>query len=258
MKLKRSDPSRLKLFLCGLLITLFPSMCPAAELHPEIALVAVKGGCFEMGDSFGDGGLDEKPTHSVCLDDFHMARHEVTQELWLAVMGSNPSRYRDSIRNPVDNVSWNDAQEFIQRLNEKSAAKWRLPTEAEWEYAARGGGLKQRFAGTSAEEYLDEYAWYDDNSQGVTHPVESKSPNRLGLYDMSGNVWEWCSDRYDRAYYKQSPRNNPKGDPFGVNRVMRGGSASSKADFLRTAYREYVAPNKRANMFGLRLVQSFR
>jgi formylglycine-generating enzyme required for sulfatase activity len=258
MNLKQSDFSCSKLLLCALLITLIPTLCLAVEVLPQIPLVAVKGGCFEMGDSFGDGGSDEKPAHTVCVDDFSMARHEVTQELWLAVMGSNPSRFRDTLRNPVENVSWDDAQEFIRRLNDKSGAEWRLPTEAEWEYAARGGGLKQRFAGTSAGEYLNEYAWHDDNSRGVTHPVESKLPNRLGLYDMSGNVWEWCSDRYDRTYYKQSPRNNPKGDPFGINRVMRGGSASSKGDFLRSSYREYVAANKRGNMFGLRLVQSSR
>ena len=231
-----------------------PLACPAAGTIPEIPLVAVKGGCFEMGDTFGDGGSDEKPVHTVCVDDFRIGIHEVTQELWQAVMGSNPSKTKAGGQYPVDNVSWNDTQDFIRSLNEKSGQKWRLPTEAEWEFAARGGGLKQRFAGTSSSEYAADYAWYEDNSDSKTHTVQSRKPNGLGLHDMSGNVWEWCSDRYDRNYYKQSPRNNPKGDPFGINRVMRGGSASSNQGFLRASYRDYVAPSVRGDLFGLRLV----
>jgi len=220
---------------------------------PEIPVVAVKGGCFQMGDTFGDGGLDEKPVHEVCVDDFLIGRYEVTQDQWQAVMGSNPSRIKAGGQYPVDNLSWDDARDFIRRLNEKSSRKWRLPTEAEWEYAARSGGQKQRFAGTDSREKLDDYTWNDNNSDMKSHPVGTKQPNGLGLYDMSGNVWEWCADRYDRIYYRQSPRNNPKGDPFGINRTMRGGSASSVQGFLRASYRDYVAPNVRGDMFGLRL-----
>lgn len=225
----------------------------AADTLPAIPVVQVKGGCFEMGDTFGDGGLDEKPVHRVCVDDFRMEKYEVTQELWQAVTGSNPSKVKSGGQFPVDGVSWNDAREFIKRLNEMSGRKWRLPTEAEWEYAARSGGLKQRYAGTDSGEALADFAWHSGNSDLNTHPVGSRQPNGLGLYDMSGNAWEWCSDRYDREYYKQSPASNPKGDPFGVNRIMRGGSAQTVTGFQRSSYREYVAPAVRGDLFGLRL-----
>jgi formylglycine-generating enzyme required for sulfatase activity len=169
-------------------------------------------------------------------------------------MGNDPSRCTGDGQHPVDNVSWNDARQFILRLNEKSGQRWRLPTEAEWEYAVRSGGLKQRYAGTDSRELLGEYAWYDDNGDMTTHPVGTRKPNGLGLYDMSGNVWEWCADRYDRDYYRQSPRSNPTGDPFGINRILRGGSADSIRGFQRVSYRDYVTPGKRGGLFGLRLV----
>ena len=258
--MNRKQPDRMRTALATLCTAILLSICcpdaySADTTLPAVETVDVAGGCFEMGDSFGDGGSDEKPLHEVCVDSFRLARHEVTQELWHAVMGSNPSRFRDNPRNPVENVSWNDAQEFINRLNVKSGTNWRLPTEAEWEFAARSRGLKQRFAGTSALESLSQFAWYEENSEEKPHPVGSRSPNGLGLYDMSGNVWEWCSDRYDRVYYRQSPLNNPKGDPFGINRVMRGGSATSKAGFLRVTYREYVSPGMKQGLYGLRLAR---
>ena len=239
-------------FILVILASPFP--CLASGSIPEIPVVAVKGGCFEMGDSFGDGGLDEKPVHNVCVNDFRIGKYEVTQGQWQDVMGSNPSKFKSGGQYPVDNVSWNETQDFIQRLNRKSGLKWRLPTETEWEYAARGGGLKQRYAGTDSEELLNEYAWFDTNSDMATHQVGTRKPNGLGLYDMSGNVWEWCSDRYDRDYFNQSPQNNPKGDPFGVNRILRGGSAVTGKGFLRASYRDYVSPSVRGNLFGLRLV----
>jgi formylglycine-generating enzyme required for sulfatase activity len=208
-----------------------------------------------MGDTFGDGGSDEKPVHEVCVADFRIGTYEVTQEQWQAVMGNNPSKFKNGGQYPVDNISWNDAQDFIRSLNEVSGQKWRLPTEAEWEFAARGRGLKQRFSGTSSAEYLQDYAWYEVNSDLKTHPVGTRKPNGLGLYDMSGNVLEWCADRYDRHYYRQSPLNNPKGDPFGINRSLRGGSASTSRGLQRTSYRDYVAPTVRGDLFGLRLAQ---
>jgi formylglycine-generating enzyme required for sulfatase activity len=238
-----------------LLVLSIPPACPAAGTLPDIPVVAVKGGCFEMGDTFGDGGRDEKPVHKVCVDDFRIAKYEVTQELWQAVMGSTPSGIKSNGQYPVDNVSWNDAREFIRLLNIKSSLKWRLPTEAEWEYAARSGGMKQRYTGTNSIENLTDYAWFDNNSDMTTHPVGTRKPNGLGLHDMSGNVWEWCEDRYDRDYYKQSPTNNPKGDPFGINRILRGGSARAKSGFQRASYRDYVAPTVRGDLFGFRLVQ---
>jgi formylglycine-generating enzyme required for sulfatase activity len=207
-----------------------------------------------MGDSFGDGGSDEKPLHQVCVEDFRIGTFEVTREQWQAVMGGTPPADKESSQLPVDKVSWDDAREFIKRLNQKSGLKWRLPTEAEWEYAARGGGAKQRYAGTDSAEQLGEYAWFDANSDMRLHPVGTRKANGLGLHDMSGNAWEWCSDRYDRDYYRQSPRNNPKGDPFGINRILRGGSADAVRGYQRASYREYVAPDVRGPQFGLRLV----
>jgi formylglycine-generating enzyme required for sulfatase activity len=234
------------------LFPLFPNRAMAQGTAPDIPIVFVKGGCFNMGDNFGDGGVDERPVHKVCLDNFYMGRYEVTQGEWEAVMGSNPSRSKRGGNYPVDNVSWNGCMEFIRRLRVLTGLNWRLPTEAEWEYAARSGGEEQKFAGTDNEHDLGEYAWYDDNS----HPVGEKKPNRLGLYDMSGNVWEWVHDRYDRDYYRQSPSSNPKGDPFGVNRVMKGGSAMKGPGFLRLSYRDYLSPQTSGPCFGLRLALS--
>ncbi len=241
-------------FACLIALLALPLESRSGDALPEIPVVPVKGGCFEMGDTFGDGGLDEKPAHRVCVDDFLIGKFEVTQEQWLAVMGSNPSKFRGDGQLPVESVSWNDAREFIKRLNGKSNRNWRLPTEAEWEYAARSGGLKQRFSGTDSKENLDRHAWHSGNSGLTTHPVGTREPNGLGLFDMSGNVWEWCSDRYDRNYYKESLINNPKGDPFGVNRIIRGGSADANQGFQRASYRDYVAPDLQGAQFGLRLV----
>ncbi len=235
---------------------LFPCSAHAGGKTPEIPIVFVKGGCFLMGDNFGDGGIDEKPVHRVCVDDFYMGKYAVTQEEWKKVMGDNPSPFRQGGKYPVESISWNDAQEFIHRLRKISGLKWRLPTEAEWEYAARSGGKKERYAGTDNEAELDAYAWHDGNSEMIVHPVGEKKPNGIGLYDMSGNVWQWVQDRYDRDYYRQSPSDNPKGDPFGVNRIVRGGSALVNRGFLRLSYRDYLAPEYRGACFGFRLALS--
>ena len=131
-----------------LLVTLAASPATALDKIPEVPIVFVKGGCFEMGDTFGDGGIDEKPAHQVCLDDFYMGKFVVTQEQWEAVMGNNPSQFKKGGKYPVENVSWDDAREFTRRLSGLTGLKWRLPTEAEWEYAARSGGKREKFAGT--------------------------------------------------------------------------------------------------------------
>ena len=221
-----------------------------------IPLVQVKGGCFQMGDLFDYGGADEKPVHEVCVDGFAIGRYPVTQGEWVAVMGSNPSQYQDGDDLPVENVSWSDAQAFIKALSLKTGRKWRLPSEAEWEYAARGAGKKQKYPGTSSEEELEQYAWLESNSGLRTHPVGTRKPNDLGIYDMAGNVWQWVQDRYDRDYYRQSPRQNPKGDPFGANRILKGGSVYQQASFLRVSGRDYQDPARRANCVGLRLAVS--
>jgi formylglycine-generating enzyme required for sulfatase activity len=208
-------------------------------------LVFVEGGCYQMGDTFGDGKSDEKPVHEVCVDDFYIGKYEVTQGQWEAIMGRDKySKFFNECGDncPVVNVSWSDIQNFINRLNEKTGKKYRLPTEAEWEYAARSGGKNEKWAGTSNELEVGDYTWYDKNSGSKTHPVGQKKPNGLGIYDMSGNVWEWLNDWYDENYYKNSPKDNPNGPSSGTPRVLRGGSWDNDASDTRIANRYGLVP----------------
>jgi formylglycine-generating enzyme required for sulfatase activity len=222
---------------------------------PDIKTVAVTGGCFRMGDQTGVGGYDEKPVHEVCVDDFRMGVFEVTEGQWLAVMGSDLKLLSERGPSfPASGVSWNDAREFITRLNRLSGQKYRLPTEAEWEYAARSGGTQSLYAGANDEKLLPAYACGKDSCAGTLLPVGQKKPNNLGLYDMSGNAWEWVQDRYDPYYYRQSPRQNPLGDPFGINRILRGGGSDSANGQLRTTYREYLEPTTRRDGVCFRLL----
>lgn len=200
---------------------------------------------------------NEKPVHEVCLDGFYMGKYEVTQGEWTEVMGSNPSKFFGE-KLPVEMVSWEDAQGFIAKLNDKSGIQYRLPTEAEWEYAARSGGKKGKYAGTSSETDLGKYAWYDKNSVMTTHPVGQKKPNGLGLYDMNGNVWEWCSDwfsesTYDDDYIRDRLR-NPQGASNGNTRVLRGGSWNFSEWYARTSARLYYVPADRYGSSGFRFV----
>jgi formylglycine-generating enzyme len=222
-------------------------------------LVFVKGGCLQMGDIWGDGTSDEKPVHEVCVDDFYLGRYEVTQGQWQTVMGSNPSRFKECGSNcPVEMVSWNDVQEFTSRLSQRTGKGFRLPTEAEWEYAARSGGKGEKWSGASSEGELGQYAWYGGNSGRRTHPVGEKRPNGLGLHDMSGNVAEWCSDWWERNYYQGSPRNNPKGPDKGFHRVLRGGSWDNTPRNVRATSRSGYPPPDRNSNFGFRLGLSAR
>ena len=228
--------------------------------HTGMEFVFVKGGCYQMGESYN--------AHEVCVDDFYIGKYEVTQGQWKAVMGNNPSSFSSCGDNcPVEQVSWNDAQEFIQRLNQKtknnpqppfSKGEFRLPTEAEWEYAARSGGKSEKYSGTSSESELGDYAWYDKNSGSKTHPVGQKKPNGLGIYDMSGNVWEWVSDWYDSDYYKNSPKNNPTGPSSGKEKVLRGGSWFFLTWVLVAAARFWYEPATRFIYVGFRLVLPVR
>lgn len=184
----------------------------------------VKGGSFLMGATSEQGSNaydDEKPVHKVTLSDFYIGQTEVTQALWQAVMGSNPSYFKDD-NLPVENVSWNDCQEFIEKLNAKTGRTFRLPTEAQWEFAARGGNNSRDYK-YSGSNYPDDVAWYYSNSKQKTHTVATKQANELGIYDMSGNVSEMCSDWYARDHYKNSDTNNPRGAYTGSYRVCRGG-----------------------------------
>ena len=209
-------------------------------------LVLVKGGCFKMGDTFGDGYDSEKPIHEVCVSDFYMGKYELTQGQWQKVMGINPSKFSSCGEDcPVEQVTWNDIQKFISTLNSQSGKKYRLPTEAEWEYAARSGGKKEKWAGTSNESSLGDYAWYSVNSDNKTHPVGQKKPNSLGIYDMTGNVWEWCSDWYSEEYYGKSLRDNPNGPSSNSRHGKRGGNKSGNALGARTSVRGRDVPDRR-------------
>lgn len=200
--------------------------------------VHVTGGCFQMGDTFGEGNPDEKPVHEVCIDDFYIGKYEVTQGEYKQIIGKNPSLFKQGDRYPVERVSWYDTQDFIEKLNSRSSQNYRLPTEAEWEYAAREGGKKVRF-GTGSDTIGSDEANFNALAEykvsfsrsgtylEETVEVGSYPPNRLGIHDMSGNLWEWCQDWYDEDYYKSSPRNNPKGPPLGNFRMLREGSWTS-------------------------------
>lgn len=223
----------------------------------DMEFVFVKGGCYRMGDGFGDGDGSERPVHEVCVNDFWIGKFEVTQGQWSAIMGTNPSFHKNCGDNcPVENINWNDAQEFAVRLAQKTSKAYRLPTEAEWEYAARSGGKKEKWAGTSSEPELGEYAWFHKNSEKKTHPAGQKKANSLGLYDMSGNVWEWTSDRYKEKYYSESPRDNPNGPEIGRSRVNRGGSCSGFAGYLRTTDRGSNEPSYRSSGGGFRCLMT--
>jgi formylglycine-generating enzyme required for sulfatase activity len=205
----------------------------------------VKAGTFMMGATpeMEDDALDrEFPVHKVTLTkDYYMGETQVTQALWQAVMGKNPSKFKGNDQRPVESVSWNDCQDFIEQLNRITGEHFRLPTEAEWEFAARGGNESKgcRYAGSND---LDEVAWYDGNSNLQTHQVATKQPNELGLYDMSGNVWEWCADWLGEDYYQTSPDVDPQGPASGHYRVLRGGSCGNDARYCRLSNRSRFSP----------------
>ncbi|MDD5977618.1 MAG: formylglycine-generating enzyme family protein [Bacteroidales bacterium] len=215
-------------------------------------MVYVEGGTFDMGattEQGSDAWDNEKPVHSVTLSDYYIGKCEVTQELWEAVMGSNPSRFKGA-QKPVEKVSWNDCQEFVSMLNSLTGRTFRLPTEAEWEYAARGGNQSRHYKYSGGS--IANVAWYHDNSRGKTHAVGTKSPNELGIYDMSGNVWEWCSDW--KGDYSAGAQTNPQGPSSGSYRVLRGGSWYDNARYCRVSYRGDGGPDYGHDYYGLRLV----
>ncbi|MFL6274196.1 MAG: formylglycine-generating enzyme family protein [Blastocatellia bacterium] len=215
------------------------------------SFVQIPAGEFMMGAE--TAGPAEKPVHRVRLSQpFEMSKYEITQAQWEAVMGNNPSYFKGGNR-PVEQVSWYDAQEFIERLNAlDDGYAYRLPTEAEWEYACRAGS-KGDYAGN-----LEAMAWVDSNSENMTHPVGTKQANAWGLYDMYGNVFEWCQDWYDQDYYTQSSDVNPLGPASGSFRVKRGGGWMFPAGFARSAARDLFAPAYRFNYVGFRLVRTRR
>lgn len=216
-------------------------------------MVYVSGGTFTIGatsEQGSDAYDDEKPIHRVTLSSYYIGKYEVTQAEWKAVMGSNPSNFKgDNL--PVEQVSWNDCQEFIRKLNSLTGKNFRLPTEAEWEFAARGGNNSRGYKYSGSND-IGSVAWYWDNSGSKTHPVGQKSPNELGLYDMTGNVWEWCQDW--KGVYPSSSQTNPTGPASGSYRVNRGGSWGLNARDCRVSYRSSSAPGYSDDFLGLRLV----
>jgi formylglycine-generating enzyme required for sulfatase activity len=210
--------------------------------------ILVKGGTFQMGDA------SNGPIHSVTVSDYYIGQTEVTQAQWRAVMGENPSYFKDCDACPVEQVSWEEIQTFISKLNNRSGgSKFRLPTEAEWEYAARGGKQSKGYTYSGSND-IDAVAWYDKNSDRKTHPVKGKAANELGLYDMTGNVWEWCSDWY--GSYSAASQTNPTGATSGSYRVSRGGSWLYDPEYCVVAFRYRYAPDSRFGLLGFRLARA--
>jgi formylglycine-generating enzyme required for sulfatase activity len=226
------------------------------EKTDDLTMVAVKGGAFTMGCTPEQEGEcdadDEKPVRSVTVGDFHIGKHEVTQRLWQQVMGDNPSNNKGGDL-PVEQVSWNDIAKFIEELNKRTGKRYRLPTEAEWEYAARGGD-KSRGYKYSGGDNIDEVAWYGGNSGGKMQSVGTKSANELGIHDMSGNALEWVNDWYGK--YTGGEYTDPAGPPSGSIRVYRGGSWFGNAEGSRISFRTGNYPDDKHGDLGFRLALS--
>ena len=215
-------------------------------------MIRVEGGTFTMGASpeeDEDAYYDEYPPHTVTLSTFFIGETEVSQALWVAVMGNNPSNWvGDNL--PVDNVSWKMAKDFIAKLNQLTGDNFSLPTEAEWEYAARGGSLSHGYRYSGSND-IDSVAWYDENSGNQTHAIKTKMPNELGLYDMSGNVWEWCNDRF--GYYTEDAQTDPTGPTSGTEKLVRGGTAGGLSRYCRVSWRGWFDQFTRDENCGFRL-----
>lgn len=239
-----SDMNRLHILLLSIILTSLSSCL--ADTYPE--MVYIEGGEFVMGcDSLGDA--DESPAHTVSVPSFYIGKYEVTQREWKQVMGKNPSKFRGDNR-PVENVSWNDAQRFIANLNVITGSNYRLPTEAEWEFAATGGkGL------STMPNNPDSIGWWAGNSRRKSHPVGQLQPNEYGLYDMIGNVLEWCAEPYDSLAYSKTVGKLPSNYPSQTSEVVaRGGNWTSEENYLRPTNRNHAPTNYKSPTVGLRLV----
>ena len=237
---------------------------------PDLDMVFVEGGRFDMGDATGDLHERCRPVHPVEVSSFYLCQYQVTQQLYQQVAKASPSYFKGEKR-PVEQVSWDDVQTFIGQLNNLDVVKnylfekgmvnhsFRLPTEAEWEYAARGGIYSQGYDFCGSDK-LKQVGWYDENSNNETHNVGLKLANELGLHDMSGNVWEWCHDWFDEEYYEKCKTKglvkNPTGADRGGHRSLRGGSCFDFADYCRPTYRRRRRPDRRSTDIGFRLCLS--
>ena len=221
----------------------------------ETSMISIEGGVFIMGCTSDQGAectQDEFPIHRVQLSGFKLLKTEVTQGMWLSVMGNNPSYNKRSAQFPVENVSYTEIEKFIDVLNAMSSHQYRLPTEAEWEFAARGGNKSKStlFSGSSDAQSV---SWNISNSSNTSHIAGYKNANELGIFDMSGNVWEWCSDWYGE--YHASEESDPRGAIDGTDKVIRGGSYSGSIWFCRNAIRMHYAPAYKSNFIGFRLAE---
>lgn len=218
----------------------------------NMEFVVIKPGSFTMGSSQEVGDEDEAPEHKVTITKpFYLGKYEVTQEQWEAVMENNPSEFKGA-KQPVDSVSWEECQIFLKKLQDKTGHKFTLPTEAQWEFACRAGTTTPLNFGSS-ESLLSEYAWFQENSGNVTHPVGQKKPNPWGLYDMYGNVQEWCNDWYANPYPKGAV-SDPQGPSSGESRVLRGGAWGDDFTMIRSSYRNCNGTEGKNSGIGLRIV----
>jgi formylglycine-generating enzyme required for sulfatase activity len=213
--------------------------------------VLVPGGCYQMGNLQGGGSYTEYPVHDVCVDSFYAGKTEVTQGQWLKIMKENPATIQSGDDYPVESISRTDAIEFMKKMAKKGDKGYRLPTEAEWEFACRSGGKEEKFCGG---DNVKDIAWFDKNSGKTPHQVAQKNPNGLGLYDMSGNVWEFCSDIFAKTYYENSPKQNPQGADSGRHYLKRGGSWDINENFQRAATRGRGGYDEKHYSTGFRVV----
>jgi len=220
----------------------------------QLEMVFVEGGTFVMGNDAGN--TDAKPAHQVKLTDFLIGKYELTQSQWNAIVDSNPSKV-ECAECPLSDMSWVQLQEFIEKLNKRTGKKFRLPTEAEWEYAAQGGKKSKGFQ-YSGSDSIAELGWLDFNSGAKAHPVGLLKPNELGLFDMNGNAWELCEDWYDPKYYKRSPTENPVNTKPAKYRVSRGASWMSPPHYCQRNYRNTDHPHHKRGNGGFRLVMELK
>jgi len=228
--------------------------CAITVINAEPELVLVEGGTFTMGCTQEQGescNENETPSHTVTVSSFYIGKYEVTQQQWEAIMENNPSYFKGDRNLPVERISLNEIQQFITKINALTGKKYRLPTEAEWEYAARGGKLSKGYK-YSGSNNANSVAWYMGNSNSKTQPVGTKEPNELGIYDMSGNVFEWCSDYYGN--YTADSQIDPLGPDYGNLRVTRGGAHGIGTGYCRVSFRFGSSPNTIVQDLGFRLV----
>ena len=232
-----------------LCLTLKVPQLSIVEPITKMKLTWIHAGCFNMGSSEGDE--DELPIHQVCLDGYYIGLQEVTQGQYTTIVKKNPAEYIISKDHPVERVSWQDTQAFIQELNKHSQLQMALPTEAQWEYASRQGPTTEKYSGSDT---VDDVAWYELNAVGHPHKTAAKAPNQAGIFDMSGNVSEWCQDNYQEKYYASSPQDNPAGPAQSSKKVARGGSWYDMAWHTRTTNRTAVPSHAKYGFIGFRLI----